>query len=240
MISYHYHLHHHYHRHCHYHRAPYFLKTISLRFLYVCAIIIALRYYRHHCYHFNNLLSCLSSQLKQFSFRIMYLLLMQTLFFFSHENTRLGIRYRELDWLGVAAGVSAAAGPGHRVRWSIRELATPVSSVTGLLTPPILPLPPPPSGPGPALLHRTPFQAAHRKCTFIIPGYIPAARPSHISLTFLKNYCISMSLISFSIFFISFDLSWFAFLNDALIFLENHGFHQKFFVQKNFVISRGT
>ncbi|KAL6441188.1 hypothetical protein ACFW04_003468 [Cataglyphis niger] len=58
-----------------------------------------------------------------------------------------------------------AAGPRHRVRWSIRELATPVSSVTGLLTPPIPPLPPPPSGPGPALLHRTPFQAAHRKLT---------------------------------------------------------------------------
>ncbi|XP_070165674.1 triadin isoform X11 [Polyergus mexicanus] len=62
-------------------------------------------------------------------------------------------------------GVSAAAGPGHRVRWSIRELATPISSVTGLLTPPIPPLPPPPPGPGPALLHRTPFQAAHRKLT---------------------------------------------------------------------------
>lgn len=125
----------------------------------------------------------------------MYLLLMQTLFFFSHENIRLGIRYRESDWLGVAAGVSAAAGPGHRVRWSIRELATPVSSVTGLLTPSIPPLPPPPPGPGPALLHRTPFQAAHRKCTFIIPGYIPAARPSHIGLAFSKNHCISKSLI---------------------------------------------
>ncbi|KAL6441176.1 hypothetical protein ACFW04_003468 [Cataglyphis niger] len=70
-----------------------------------------------------------------------------------------------------------AAGPRHRVRWSIRELATPVSSVTGLLTPPIPPLPPPPSGPGPALLHRTPFQAAHRK-SFLATTALPH-RPLH-------------------------------------------------------------
>ncbi|XP_029678068.1 uncharacterized protein LOC115244518 [Formica exsecta] len=74
-------------------------------------------------------------------------------------------------------GVSAAAGPGHRVRWSIRELATPVSSVTGLLTPSIPPLPPPPPGPGPALLHRTPFQAAHRK-SFLATTALPH-RPLH-------------------------------------------------------------
>ncbi|XP_070165659.1 mediator of DNA damage checkpoint protein 1 isoform X3 [Polyergus mexicanus] len=70
-----------------------------------------------------------------------------------------------------------AAGPGHRVRWSIRELATPISSVTGLLTPPIPPLPPPPPGPGPALLHRTPFQAAHRK-SFLATTALPH-RPLH-------------------------------------------------------------
>lgn len=62
---------------CHY--APYFLKTF-LRFSYICAIIIALRY------HFNHLL-CLSSQN---SFRIMYLL-RKFYSFSSHENIRLGI-----------------------------------------------------------------------------------------------------------------------------------------------------
>jgi len=69
------------------HHAPYFLKTILLRFSYVCAIIIALRYYRYHYYHFNHLLSCLSSQN---SFRIMHLL-RKFYSFFSHENIRLGI-----------------------------------------------------------------------------------------------------------------------------------------------------
>ncbi|XP_026826737.1 mediator of DNA damage checkpoint protein 1 isoform X8 [Ooceraea biroi] len=62
-------------------------------------------------------------------------------------------------------GVSAAAGPGQRVRWSIREPATPVSSATGLSTPSIPPLPPPPSGPKPAPPRRRPPQAVHRKLT---------------------------------------------------------------------------
>ncbi|EFN73007.1 hypothetical protein EAG_11299 [Camponotus floridanus] len=76
----------------------------------------------------------------------------------------------------VAAGVSAA-GPGHRVRWSIREFATPVSSVTGSLTPSIPPLSPPPPGPGPTLLHRKPLQAAHRK-SFLATTALPH-RPLH-------------------------------------------------------------
>ncbi|XP_026826741.1 nascent polypeptide-associated complex subunit alpha, muscle-specific form isoform X12 [Ooceraea biroi] len=58
-----------------------------------------------------------------------------------------------------------AAGPGQRVRWSIREPATPVSSATGLSTPSIPPLPPPPSGPKPAPPRRRPPQAVHRKLT---------------------------------------------------------------------------
>ncbi|XP_071567527.1 uncharacterized protein [Temnothorax nylanderi] len=62
-------------------------------------------------------------------------------------------------------GVSAAAGPGQRVRWSIREPATTVPLATGLSTPPIPPLPPPPSGPGPAPLHKRPPQVPHRKLT---------------------------------------------------------------------------
>lgn len=118
----------------------------------------------------------------------------QILFFFLSWEYTIGDRYRELDWLGVAAGVSAA-GRGHRVRWSIREFATPVSSVTGSLTPSIPPLSPPPPGPGPTLLHRKPLQAAHRKCTFTIPGYLPAARPSLIGLAFSNNYSVSKSLI---------------------------------------------
>ncbi|XP_011269049.1 mucin-5AC isoform X16 [Camponotus floridanus] len=73
-------------------------------------------------------------------------------------------------------GVSAA-GPGHRVRWSIREFATPVSSVTGSLTPSIPPLSPPPPGPGPTLLHRKPLQAAHRK-SFLATTALPH-RPLH-------------------------------------------------------------
>ncbi|XP_018304413.1 proteoglycan 4 isoform X6 [Mycetomoellerius zeteki] len=58
-----------------------------------------------------------------------------------------------------------AAGPGQRVRWSIREPATTVPPATGLSTPPIPPLPPPPSGPGPAPLHKRPPQVPHRKLT---------------------------------------------------------------------------
>ncbi|XP_025271070.1 mucin-5AC isoform X4 [Camponotus floridanus] len=69
------------------------------------------------------------------------------------------------------------AGPGHRVRWSIREFATPVSSVTGSLTPSIPPLSPPPPGPGPTLLHRKPLQAAHRK-SFLATTALPH-RPLH-------------------------------------------------------------
>ncbi|XP_011879126.1 PREDICTED: proteoglycan 4 isoform X9 [Vollenhovia emeryi] len=56
-----------------------------------------------------------------------------------------------------------AAGPGQRVRWSIREPATTVPPATGLSTPPIPPLPPPPSGPAP--LHKRPPQVPHRKLT---------------------------------------------------------------------------
>lgn len=133
----------------------------------------------------------------------------QILFFFLSWEYTIGDRCRELDWLGVAAGVSAA-GPGHRVRWSIREFATPVSSVTGSLTPSIPPLSPPPPGPGPTLLHRKPLQAAHRKCTFIIPGYLPAAHPSLYRFGIFKELLrIKESNISFSIFpTIHSDLSW--------------------------------
>ncbi|XP_012060891.1 PREDICTED: nuclear receptor corepressor 1 [Atta cephalotes] len=74
-------------------------------------------------------------------------------------------------------GVSAAAGPGQRVRWSIREPATTVPPATGLSTPPIPPLPPPPSGPGPAPLHKRPPQVPHRK-SFLATTALPH-RPLH-------------------------------------------------------------
>ncbi|XP_024880393.1 flocculation protein FLO11 isoform X7 [Temnothorax curvispinosus] len=74
-------------------------------------------------------------------------------------------------------GVSAAAGPGQRVRWSIREPATTVPLATGLSTPPIPPLPPPPSGPGPAPLHKRPPQVPHRKS--FLATTAPPHRPLH-------------------------------------------------------------
>ncbi|XP_018060188.1 PREDICTED: proteoglycan 4 isoform X3 [Atta colombica] len=70
-----------------------------------------------------------------------------------------------------------AAGPGQRVRWSIREPATTVPPATGLSTPPIPPLPPPPSGPGPAPLHKRPPQVPHRK-SFLATTALPH-RPLH-------------------------------------------------------------
>ncbi|XP_011701108.1 PREDICTED: flocculation protein FLO11 [Wasmannia auropunctata] len=74
-------------------------------------------------------------------------------------------------------GVSAAAGPGQRVRWSIREPATTVPSATGLSAPPIPPLPPPPSGPGPAPLHKRSPQVSHRKS--FLATTAPPHRPLH-------------------------------------------------------------
>ncbi|XP_018354369.1 PREDICTED: flocculation protein FLO11 isoform X2 [Trachymyrmex septentrionalis] len=70
-----------------------------------------------------------------------------------------------------------AAGPGQRVRWSIREPATTVPPATGLSTPPIPPLPPPPSGPGPAPLHKRPPQVPHRKS--FLATTAPPHRPLH-------------------------------------------------------------
>ncbi|XP_071650964.1 uncharacterized protein [Temnothorax longispinosus] len=70
-----------------------------------------------------------------------------------------------------------AAGPGQRVRWSIREPATTVPLATGLSTPPIPPLPPPPSGPGPAPLHKRPPQVPHRKS--FLATTAPPHRPLH-------------------------------------------------------------
>ncbi|XP_011879118.1 PREDICTED: serine/arginine repetitive matrix protein 1 isoform X3 [Vollenhovia emeryi] len=68
-----------------------------------------------------------------------------------------------------------AAGPGQRVRWSIREPATTVPPATGLSTPPIPPLPPPPSGPAP--LHKRPPQVPHRKS--FLATTAPPHRPLH-------------------------------------------------------------
>ncbi|XP_077275639.1 uncharacterized protein LOC143904675 isoform X13 [Temnothorax americanus] len=72
-----------------------------------------------------------------------------------------------------------AAGPGQRVRWSIREPATiyTVPLATGLSTPPIPLLPPPPSGPGLAPLHKRPPQVPHRKS--FLATTAPPHRPLH-------------------------------------------------------------